>query len=111
MTSSASATRPERRHERLPDDDALFVAARDDDPEAVRRQVARHGGRVNAKDVYGWTALHHAASHGKPAAVEVLLDLKAPVNVKADDGVMPLGLAARWTGNVRAIKALIAAGA
>jgi ankyrin repeat protein len=94
---------------RLSDTDPLYKACQRDDPAAVAEHIRRHGGRVDICDTFGWTALHHASSHGKPRAVDALLAMKAHPNIKADDGVMPLSLAARWTGHVGIIRTLIAA--
>lgn len=57
-----------------------------------------------------WTALHQAAKHGRTASINLLISLKAAVNVADREGLTPLHWAAE-SKDIAAVKALLAAGA
>lgn len=57
---------------------------------------------------FGWSALHVAAGNGATAAADALLDARALVNARANDGEVPLHLASA-DGHTQVIK-LLAAG-
>jgi ankyrin repeat protein len=54
-----------------------------------------HGADVNYRNVYGWSALHAAASRGNAAMVDFLLQHGAKPNLLSKGAVSPLILAAR----------------
>jgi hypothetical protein len=94
--------------------DALWAAARNSDPKAVRAALDA-GADVNAKNEIGVTALWIAASKGKLELVELLLDRGADVNAR--DGIWyqtPLSLSLGGFiggGNTEVVKRLVKAGA
>jgi len=50
---------------------------------------------VNAPSLYGRTALHMAASAGKPEGIELLLDVGADFDARTDAGLTPLHVASQ----------------
>ncbi len=84
----------------------LMVAAADGEGIKTVRMLVAAKAMVNAKDTKrGYTALCLAAESGHPETVEILLELKADVNVRAD-GHMPLTIAASQ-GHEDVITALV----
>ena len=67
----------------------IWEAARTGNIEAVRQHLAA-GADVNAKDAWGGTPLHYAASGGHKEIVELLIAKGAAVNAKRSDGGTPL---------------------
>jgi hypothetical protein len=61
-------TRPPRQHLA-----SLHEAARDGHDEVLLRYLRADPAAVHARDDAGWTPLMHAAYHGHPAAVRILL--------------------------------------
>ena len=59
------------------------------DIEAAKQHLAT-GADVNAKDVYGWTPLHHATDWGRKEIAELLIAAGADMNVKNKDGATAL---------------------
>ncbi len=59
----------------------------------VARILAEHGANLNAKDIYGNTPLHYAASYNRRAVLELLIEKRANLNAKNSDGDTPLHLA------------------
>ena len=47
-------------------------------------------GDIDQRDDMGWTALHCACSSGSDAIVELLIQHHADVNIKTDNGQVPL---------------------
>lgn len=60
---------------------------------AVFEELLKRGARPDEKS--GWSALHYAAAQGNKAYVERLLSLGADPNVRTNQGVTPLHMAAR----------------
>ena len=65
---------------------------------------------VNARDCFGWTALHWAARFGLAETVNVLIEKGAAINGTDKDDSTPLHWAAAW-GTAEVVIALIDAGA
>ena len=65
---------------------------------------------LDAPDDDGWAALHYAAWYGHEAAVRVLLNAGATVDVITPNQATPLHFAA-GAGRIEAVKALLEAGA
>lgn len=63
---------------------------------------------INAADVHGWTAVHHAAHHGSATVLQALLEASASVTARGTDDVTPLHLAA---GSAPVVQLLLDAGA
>lgn len=57
-------------------------------------QAIKNGGKVNAQDRYGGTALYWAAFYNKPKIVEFLLEKGANVSIANQTGLTPLHVAA-----------------
>jgi ankyrin repeat protein len=72
----------------------LVVAMLGDAVNAARLLLAS-GADVELPEKGGFRALHIAAETGDPRLVELLLDHKAQVDAKADDGTTPLGVATK----------------
>ncbi len=83
-------------------------AARGDLPELTRRLAA--GANIHLRDRFYLTALHHAAEQGRPEAVALLLDRKAPIDARDADWRTPL-FAAAEAGHTAVVKLLLARGA
>jgi hypothetical protein len=89
-------------------------AARDGDVDALRAWLAG-GGEPNLRDRDGWTPLLAAASHGRAAAVELLLHPEIPGAPPADPALryeaadaLPVYLAAH-AGDLETVRLLLAA--
>lgn len=52
------------------------------------------GADPNARDVYGWTALHLAAGRGNKRVAEALMQAGADPSLRDDEGKTPADLAA-----------------
>ena len=68
------------------------------------------GADVMARDKFGMTPLHTAASRGTPATIQALLAAGSDVMARDEDGRTPLHRTAQ-SGTPANIKALLAAGA
>jgi hypothetical protein len=66
----------------------------------VIRLLVHGDENVGQADEDGDTALHAAAISKHERATRELINLKAPINVKAKDGTTPLHTAAAWGGKV-----------
>ena len=64
---------------------------------------------VDARDGYGWTALHYAAFNGHTACLKALLAAGASVHSRCNYGCTPLHFASQ-DGEAASVRALIAAG-
>ena len=68
-------------------------AAKDGNLDKVKALVQANPKLVTSKDAEGKTALHWAATGGHKEVVQFLLDSKADVHAKDNDGKTPLDLA------------------
>ncbi len=87
----------------------LWRAAEMADQAGLARAL-KAGGKVNATDPDGWSALLFAATSGDLAVVSRLLAEHADPNLASKDGQTPL-MGAVVSGNPAVVKALLAAGA
>ena len=88
----------------------IFVAAGKGTVDAVRFFL-EHGEDVNAKDGWGKTPLHNAASSNPNVeVVQYLVSQGADVNAKDEDGDTPLHKAASSNPNVDVLKYLVSLG-
>ena len=85
----------------------IHEAAKDGNIKAVKQHLAA-GTDVDAKDMNGWTPLHHAALNGQKETAEILIGEGADVN--AGDKITPLHYAAQY-GEMEIVELLIDAGA
>jgi hypothetical protein len=72
---------------------SLLQAAADGDIDQVKSFLLK-GSSVNAKDKFGWTALHIATARGSQDMVELLIGSGGEVDAKDIAGNTPLHLAA-----------------
>jgi ankyrin repeat protein len=86
------------------------VMARMGNVDSLREALDATPALVHAKDRGGETPLHHAASHGQLAPLQLLLERGAAVDEKAYGGGTALMLAASQ-GQVEVLAALLRAGA
>lgn len=88
----------------------LFDAAWENEPAVVAALLAA-GGKPNARDEAGWTALLGAAGYNlNPSVIEALIEGGADVNARGPRGWTPLHATA-WIPNPEATEALLAGGA
>ena len=69
--------------------------------EMLKNVLDKHGHLVNVRDQNGWSALHEAVRKGETAAVELLLNRGAEMNLrtgKNENGDSPLSLAKYFLG-------------
>lgn len=71
----------------------LFAAAASGKLDAIRAHV-KAGTNINARNEYGFTALHSAAGNNQLEAVKLLLELGADPSAKSNEGVTAQDLAA-----------------
>ncbi len=94
----AVATKPELPSAKPPDI-SIREAVKTGNIEAVKQHLAA-GADVNAKDKYGRTPLHYAASRGLKKIIELLIARGADVNTKIEvgdyKGQTPLDGAIQW---------------
>jgi ankyrin repeat protein len=64
----------------------VYQAAADGHDEVLRRHLSADPAAVHARDDAGWTPLLHAAYHGHPAAVSLLLAARADPEAYDHDG-------------------------
>jgi serine/threonine-protein kinase TNNI3K len=90
----------------------LHKAAFDGNAERVK-ELLKKGADPNARDKYGWTPLHKAASRCSVDVVKLLLERKpkrADPNIKNKYGTTPLHTAA-YEGRVEVVELLLVYGA
>lgn len=80
-------------------------------PQDVERAV-KGGARVDARDKYGRTPLHLAASDNPNSKIiQALVRLGADINARDEDGLTPLHLAASVNSNPQVVLVLLDLGA
>lgn len=84
----------------------IFAAAAGGNLGLVQSQIGSGSVSVDSKDIYGRTALLHAAACGRVDVVNYLLANHAHVDSKSLQGATPLGLAAA-RGHSQVVKALL----
>jgi ankyrin repeat protein len=95
------------------DDDGitpLMASVSGDGQPAVIQVLIDHGADVNARSVWGWTALMDAVTKDKPDLINLLLDQGADISARTRSGFIPLIIAAR-RGKLLALKILMERGA
>lgn len=99
---SVLARHPGLLAELTPEDRQAFALAAEEKREASVRLMAELGFDFLWEGSWGGTPLHHAAWHGNPSMVRLLLGLGAPVNVRDREyGSSPLAWAAHGSTNCR----------
>ena len=86
----------------------IHQAAKDGNIKAVKQHLAA-GTDVDAKDMNGWTPLHHAALNGQKETAVILIGEGADVNA-GDKIITPLHYAAQY-GDKEIVELLVAKGA
>ncbi len=89
---------------------ALMLAAQNGHTETVQALLGARGINVNQEDVYGCTALHHAAKQGSQETTTALLNAGAKIDHQDKNGNTPLMTAAS-NGKTDSALALLNAGA
>ncbi|KAJ6254964.1 ankyrin repeat family protein [Anaeramoeba flamelloides] len=75
------------------------------------RELLKEGvDNINAKDNFGWTPLHYAASGGHQMCCWYILDAGADIEAKDDTGDTPLHKSA-WKGHLDTVNHLLEWGA
>ncbi|WP_341814526.1 ankyrin repeat domain-containing protein [Wolbachia endosymbiont (group A) of Dendrolimus pini] len=87
-------------------DKKLLAAAQNADINEVKDLINQKA-NINAKDMYGWTPLHFAASRNKLSVVEFLFNNNANINAKDVYGNTPLHVAAQYSSNLEIVKFLL----
>ncbi|WP_265023236.1 ankyrin repeat domain-containing protein [Wolbachia endosymbiont (group A) of Epistrophe grossularia] len=87
-------------------DKKLLVAVQDTGLNEVKDLINQKA-NINAKDMYGWTPLHFAASRNKLSVVEFLFNNNANINAKDVYGNTPLHVAAQYSSNLEIVKFLL----
>jgi CubicO group peptidase (beta-lactamase class C family) len=90
-------------------DVGLHLAVLQGDEDTIRQHIEA-GSDINEKDAYGSTPLVVAATFGRTAAAEMLLEALADPEIPNNDGSAPLHVAA-FLGHTEIVKALLDAGA
>ena len=70
---------------------ALHQSVLDENP-TLTKILLEHGASVDHRDVDGWTPLHAAAAMTATECVELLIDARADVYARTEDGELPLDL-------------------
>mmetsp|Transcript_33234 Transcript_33234/g.64895 ORF Transcript_33234/g.64895 Transcript_33234/m.64895 type:complete len:343 (+) Transcript_33234:3-1031(+) len=73
---------------------ALHQAALAGRDEACVALVRDHGANIKAKDMFNRVPLHLAASASRSACIKSLVELKCPIDIRANSGATPLHMAA-----------------
>ncbi|MFC2135160.1 ankyrin repeat domain-containing protein [Bacteroidota bacterium] len=73
---------------------AIYRAAEIGDVTKGEELLKNDPGLVNAKNIYGLTAIHYAALYGNTDYAEFLIENGADIHIKLGDGTTPLHLAA-----------------
>ena len=84
----------------------LAARIRDENAIPLIKHLAAKGANVNARNRLGKTPLLLALENRRPAAVKLLLELKADVNLADNDGMCPV-IKAAWNGDLETLKTLI----
>lgn len=87
----------------------LMCAARDGERKALR-SLLNAGTEVDARDVYGWSALTYAARRGDASMITALANKGADLNNQSDEGLTPL-MYASTEGYADAVRVLVERGA
>ncbi|WP_375316208.1 ankyrin repeat domain-containing protein [Wolbachia endosymbiont (group A) of Colletes cunicularius] len=87
-------------------DKKLLAAVQDAGLNEVKDLINQKA-NINAKDMYGWTPLHFAASRDKLSVVEFLFNNNANVKTKDVYGNTPLHVAAQYSSNLEIVKFLL----
>ncbi len=87
-------------------DKKLLAAVQDTGLNEVKDLINQKA-NINAKDMYGWTPLHFAASRNKLSVVEFLFNNNANINAKDVYGNTPLHVAAQYSSNLEIVKFLL----
>ncbi len=87
-------------------DKKLLAAVQDADLNEVKDLINQKA-NINAKDMYGWTPLHFAASRDKLSVVEFLFNNNANIKAKDVYGNTPLHVAAQYSSNLEIVKFLL----
>jgi len=94
-TRPALTNKPPTEREMMPVIFPIHEAARIGDVEQIKSLFKNSPDLIDATDEKGRTPLHIAAGNKQVTAVQVLLGLRAKVNVRASNGQTPLHTAAR----------------
>ncbi|WP_264376372.1 ankyrin repeat domain-containing protein [Wolbachia endosymbiont (group B) of Idaea aversata] len=87
-------------------DKKLLAAVQDAGLNEVKDLINQKA-NINAKDMYGWTLLHFAASRDKLSVVEFLFNNNANINAKDVYGNTPLHVAAQYSSSLEIVKFLL----
>ncbi|CAK9007831.1 unnamed protein product [Durusdinium trenchii] len=87
----------------------LMMAAHKGDVEEVKGYV-KNGAKLDAQDLYGWTALRYAVRADQVEAAEALIEGGADMNLSSKSGRTPL-MSAASNGIADMVKLLLDAGA
>jgi len=102
-----------KSHEKKATDNALFKAIREyeDGGMAPVEAALEAGVDINAKDKFGFTALHLAIKNKNPALANKFMEVKdIDLNAKTTKGFTPM-LVAAWKGDISLVQKLITKGA
>jgi len=89
----------------------LLVAAMSDNSAPIVRYLLDHGADPKAADFIHTTALRAATLGNDTETIRMLLDAGLDPNAADFAGITPLMMAAGWSGNLPAVKLLLAKGA
>ena len=90
---------------------ALLVAAMSDRSAPIVRLLIARGADVHATDFVKTTALRAATLGNDTETIRIMVDAGVDVNAADLPGITPLMMAAGWSGNLMAVKMLLAKGA
>lgn len=84
----------------------LAANVRDENAIPLIKHLAAKGANINARNRSGKTPLLLTLENRRPAAMKLLLELKADVNLADNDGLCPV-IKAAWNGDLATLKALV----